>query len=175
MTIYIITGSPSSGKSTYALHLSKLTSSVVIPQDSFYDIESFDLFPYDKEIAKNGNIESSNLVNWPKLLKTIMKLKNEVNIIVEGHRVAEYEPIMALADVVIYLNIKYSFAKKRFMNRYSECLTCEQMFLKGEYFDKYTWPLNEHYRINYIEPLSGVFYLDSCNPINMKKFEEMIN
>ena len=144
MTLIVITRCSGSGKSTMAANLSKMINAIIIPQDSFYKIP-FDNYPYDK--MKDNDVEGADLIDWNKMCETIVRIQavTNVNIIVEGHCVFSSDLLVELADVLIYLYHDKSIIKKRFMDRYHENYTTEQLELKGQYFEKKTWPFHIKY------------------------------
>lgn len=127
-----------------SMHLSRMVNAIIIPQDSFYKVP-FDNFPYDK--VDDGDVEGHDLVDWEKLCETVVRIQavTDTNIIVEGHCVFSNDILVELADVLIYITNNRSIIKKRFMDRYAENYTIEQLDMKGRYFDMKTWPCHEKY------------------------------
>lgn len=141
--LILITGAAGSGKTTISSLLSKTDKCVVVSQDSFYDCK-FDLFPYNKN--KGNEFELPDIINWEMLAKVVdALLKEEVDVIVEGHCVCENKYLMIKADYVFFLTIPKKLCKDRFMKRNSDNLSEEEMILKDEYFEKYTWLTHVEY------------------------------
>ena len=149
-----MSGCSASGKSTMAANLSKMINAIIIPQDSFYTIP-FDNYPYDK--MKDNDVEGPELINWTEMCRTIVKIQavTDVNIIVEGHCVFTSDLLVELADVLIFLDNDKSIIKKRFMDRYPENYSTEQLELKGVYFDEKTWPYHEKYMDNVVKRIQS--------------------
>ena len=146
--IILITGASASGKSTVAMELSKVISAIIIPQDAFYNVDEFMLFPYDK--VNDGRLELPDMIDWNKLITTIRSIPQSVNIIVEGHCLYTCKQLIELADYMFYLTISYSMCKKRYVSRYADNYTIEQLEMKEKYFDKWTWPIHLQYYENYV-------------------------
>lgn len=148
--IVLITGAPGSGKSTIASNLAKMINAVIIPQDSFYNVK-FDNFPFDKDV----DVEGDEIIDWDKLGLMVKRvdIATGANIVVEGHLVAKNQRLLRYADVVVNIDSPFDLVKKRFMNRYSDNYTIEQLELKEKYFDEKTWPAFEKYYKEHILPI----------------------
>lgn len=143
--LILITGASGSGKSTISINLSKMINAIIIPQDSFYTIP-YDNAPFDNCV--NDDVEGEGLIDWDKLCKTVVKIQatcKDVNIIVEGHCVFTSDILLELADALIYIEEHKNIIKRRFMNRYADSYTNEQLESKNRYFEEKTWPAHEKY------------------------------
>lgn len=152
MVLVVITGASGSGKSTIAANLAKMINAVIIPQDSFYTVQ-FNNHPYT--IADDIDVEGPELINWERLcttLITVMTVLPTVNVIVEGHHVFSCDILVEIADVLVFLDTHRHIVKKRFMDRYSESHTNEQLALKDAYFENHTWPNHEKYVAEVVIP-----------------------
>lgn len=155
--LILITGSPASGKSSISCQLAKSTNSVIIPQDAFYN-GKFELFPYDKD--HEGYFERYDIYDWKKLVSVVKRTQNTVNIIVEGHCILTCLELVSMADFVFNLTIDKPICKKRFISRYSDNYTLEQLEAKETYFEKFIWPIAEQYNNECVRKYDNVFHIE---------------
>lgn len=168
--IILITGASASGKSSIAMELSKVLSAVIIPQDAFYNVTEFMLFPYDK--VDDDRLEKPDLIDWKKLIKTVKSIPTSVNVIVEGHCVYTCKELVDLADHKVYIGIDYATCKRRYVSRYADNYTIQQLEMKEKYFDKYTWPVHLKYCENFVRFTDG--WHVPCNLKAVAKIKELI-
>lgn len=153
MVLIVISGASGAGKSTISTNLAKMIHAVIVPQDSFYKV------PFNNHhfiVADDNDVEGPGLIDWERLCEVVVRLLAavDVNVIVEGHCVFSCDILVELADTLVFLDAQPFVIKKRFMNRYSENYTTEQLEKKERYFDEKTWPCHEQYVDTVVTPLS---------------------
>lgn len=152
MVLILITGSSASGKSTLSSIVSKMEKCVIIPQDSFYS-HDFVQFPYTRDM--DDSMERPEKINWARLMDLVEKnIDINTNVIVEGHIVLTYEPLVKMADYIFFIQRPKDQCERRFMERGSEGLTSEQNDIKRDYFNNVTWPSHSKYVEEYAKPLA---------------------
>lgn len=139
--------------------LSKVISAVIIPQDAFYNCE-FMLFPYDK--VTDGHLEMPDIIDWDKLVRTVRSIPRGVNVIVEGHCLYCCKELVKMANHCFFIDINYSTCKKRYVSRYSDNYSIEQLDMKEKYFDSFTWPIHQQYVVDNVMKDENIVRID-CN------------
>lgn len=169
--IILITGASGSGKSTIASNVAKMINAVIVPQDSFYKVK-FDNYPFDKDV----DVEGKDIIDWPKIGEVIKRIDmaTNTNIVVEGHLVATNGRLLRYADVVVLIDSPYHLVKKRFMNRYSDNYSIEQLDQKEKYFDEKTWPAYEQYQTDYLNKIKGCEKVITIKPDIDKGTEQIL-
>lgn len=170
--IILISGAPGSGKSTITMETSKVTSSVVIPQDAFYKVTEFDMFPFDKDTK--GKYEKPDMIDWDKLITTIEAIPHNVNIIVEGHCLLSCKPLLDMCDHCFFIDINFHTCMKRYVSRNSDNYTTLQLEQKEQYFKEWTWPIHLDYIERHVKPITDVNYI-KCNLDSVDKIKEVIS
>lgn len=136
--------------------LSKVISAVIVPQDVFYNCE-FMLFPYDK--VTDGHLERPDIINWEKLIETVDSIPNDINIIVEGHCLYTCNELIDRSDFCFFIDIDYDNCKRRYVSRYSDNYTTEQLDMKEKYFDSFTWPIHSQYVESHVSKRHDVIWV----------------
>lgn len=166
--LILISGASASGKSTISMGLSKVISAIIIPQDAYYTCE-FMLFPYDK--VSDGHLEQPDIIDWKKLIDTVNSIPENVNIIVEGHCLYTCNELVNMADHCFFIDIDYSTCKKRYVSRYSDNYTTNQLEMKEKYFDEFTWPIHKQYMDKIVLKNKNIH----CIKCNLESIDNMKN
>ena len=157
--IVLVTGPSGCGKSTLTQRLADVLSASnvsIVHQDDHFNRGGPKVANLYKD-AVDDRVERPDFVNFNAVIRAIEKAESVVEtpcpiILVEGHMLLSSDDLVAIADLIIFLEVKsMETALKRRIGRQQR--SDEQIFYISRYYRRFVWPAHMTFVVPKLESL----------------------